>query len=305
LSALLFELSAAPGLALDLCRHLGWHMGAIERRQFPDRETYVRLRSPVRGKEVVLLCTLDNPDSKLSLLIFAAEAARAQGACRVGLVAPYLAYLRQDAAFRTGEAVTSATFAKILSEHVDWLATLDPHLHRYRTLGEIYSIPSIAGTAAKVIGEWVRANVELPIIVGPDEESQQWAEAIASVAAAPFTVLRKTRTGDQSVSIDDTSLRQFDKGTALVVADIASTAGTMIEAVKLLRSRGIGDPICAVVHPIFAGDAYQRLAEAGPGRIVSTNSIEHETNVMDVSRALAETVAACRLGDSSARPPVP
>ena len=60
----------------------------------------------------------------------------------MGLVTPYLAYLRQDRQFRPGEAVTSRTFARLLSGYADWLVTIDPHLHRYDTLSDIYNIPS-------------------------------------------------------------------------------------------------------------------------------------------------------------------
>jgi ribose-phosphate pyrophosphokinase len=75
-------------------------------------------------------------------LLFAADTARDLGARRIGLVAPYLAYMRQDIRFHAGEAVTSRTFAAILSRHLDWLVTVDPHLHRYHELSEIYRIPT-------------------------------------------------------------------------------------------------------------------------------------------------------------------
>ena len=134
---LLFSLSAAEGLAERLCAGHGLDPGALSRRQFPDGETYLQLATPVAGRDVILLCTLDRPDGKALPLLFAVAAAREQGARSVGLVAPYLAYMRQDKAFHPGEAVTSATFARLLSEALDWLITLDPHLHRYPDLGSV------------------------------------------------------------------------------------------------------------------------------------------------------------------------
>jgi ribose-phosphate pyrophosphokinase len=290
LSLLLFEMSAAPGVADNLCSRLGCDRGELVRRQFPDGESYVRFATPVAGRDVILLCTLDRPDSKTIPLLFASAAARAQGARSVGVVAPYLAYMRQDDAFRPGEAVTSIAFAEMLSSHFDWLITVDPHLHRYRSLGEIYLVPSVAASAARSIGEWVGGNVQNPVVVGPDEESRQWAERIAAAASAPVTVLRKSRSGDRSVSIDDSALAHLEGGTPVIVDDIASTARTMIETVELLKRHGREQCTCAIVHPIFAGDSYLQLVEAGAARIVSTNTIEHASNAIDVSGAIADAV---------------
>lgn len=286
----IFELSAANALSQALAAKTGCDVGELSRRQFPDGEAYLRFETPVSGRDVVLLCTLDRPDSKLLLLLFAAAAAREQGARSVGLVAPYLAYMRQDKAFHPGEAVTSVTFARLLSERVDWLVTLDPHLHRYPALSAIYSVPAIAATATKTIGEWLRDNVERPVIIGPDEESGQWVERIASLAQARSTVLRKVRSGDYSVSIDGTALDRLAGGTPVIVDDIASSARTMIETVRLLREHGLQSPVCVAVHAIFAGDSYRRLLDAGAARVVSTNAVAHETNAIDISAPMAEAV---------------
>jgi len=289
-SVLLFDLSAAASLVDALARRPGIELGGLERRRFPDGEAYVRLLSNVRDRDVVLLCSLDRPDTKVMPLLFAAAAARAQGARSVGLAAPYLAYMRQDKAFRSGEAVTSETFAQIISRHFSWLVTLDPHLHRHSSLGEIYSIPAIAGTAAEEIGRWVKTEVERPVIVGPDEESRQWTEKIAAAASAPAVVLRKERSGDFDVSITGEESTSFSARTPVIVDDIVSTAATMIETVRVLREAGHPDPVCIAVHPIFAGESYARLLEVGPARVVSTNCVAHETNAIDVSATLGSAV---------------
>jgi ribose-phosphate pyrophosphokinase len=292
LSGLLFELSAAPGVADGLCSRLGCARGEVQRRQFPDGESYVRIMDPVAGEDVILLCTLDRPDGKLAPLLFTAAAARAQGARSVGLVAPYLAYMRQDKAFQPGEAVTSQSFAKLVSSHFDWLVTVDPHLHRYRSLAAIYSIPAIAATAAVAIGAWVSAHVRDPVIIGPDEESRQWAHAIAQSASARLVVLRKSRSGDSSVEIDDSALAHLAGGTPVIVDDIASTAATIIATMDLLKRHGRNSPVCAVVHPIFVGDAYQRLVDGGPAKVVSTDTIVHPSNAIHVCDVIADAVAA-------------
>ena len=287
MSPVLFNLSAADSLASGLWTAAGEEWGVLSQRQFPDGESYVRLLSDVRGRDVVMLCTLDNPDTKILTLLYATAAARDGGALSVGLVAPYLAYMRQDKAFHPGEAVTSRIFAGLLSDAFDWIVTVDPHLHRFRTLDAIYTIPSSTVGAAGPVGEWIRANIDQPVIIGPDEESGQWVEQIARVAAAPSKVLRKTRRGDFDVSIAADGLDLPEGATPVIVDDIASSARTMIEAVETVRSSGARAPVCIAVHAIFAGDSYSDLRKAGAARIVSTNAVDHSSNAIDLTPVLA------------------
>lgn len=289
---LLFAFDAGETLVEGLCATLSLENGELERRHFPDGESYVRFVSAVDGREVILLCSLKDPDAKTLPLLFAADAARRHGARSVGLVAPYLAYMRQDMSFQPGEAVTSATYAALLSKAFDWLVTVDPHLHRHPDLGSIYSIPTMSATAAQPIADWLCCNVKHPFLVGPDKESSQWVERIANLARAKWAVLRKVRSGDLSVRIDGPALGSFEGHTPVIVDDIASSARTMIEAVRLLRDGGHPPPVCVAVHAIFAGDAWHRLSAAGPARIVSTNSIVHETNAIDVTLPLTAAIRA-------------
>ena len=299
---LLFSLSAAAGLPERLCRDYGLEPGELAQRQFPDGESYVRIITPVAGRDVVLLCSLDRPDAKTVSLLFAAAAARSQGARSVGLVAPYLGYMRQDKAFAPGEAVTSVTFAELLSWAFDWLATVDPHLHRHPSLESIYSIPSLVATAAAPIAEWVRQEVANPVLVGPDEESAQWVERIASLAGARSAVLRKKRSGDFEVSISGNGLMPLQGATPVILDDIASSARTMIEAVRVLREAEERPPVCVAVHAIFAGNAYEELEAAGPSAIVSTNAIAHPSNAIDISAEIGAVIGRALADRAEARP---
>ena len=296
---ILFDFQTAGGLASRLADALQADTGESDRRRFPDGESYVRLASDVAGRHVVLLCSLDRPDEKVLPLLFAADAVREQGARSVGLAAPYLAYMRQDKAFRPGEAVSSRTFAQLVSDRFDWLATLDPHLHRYPSLESLYAVPAVAGTAAGPIAEWIRDNIERPILVGPDEESAQWIERIAGLAGAAFAVFRKERRGDFEVALSADRLEIPSGATPVLVDDIASSARTMIEAVRSLRDQGHPAPYCIAVHGLFAGDAYQELLAAGPAAIVSTNSVEHASNLIDISETLATAIGRAMVAGPS------
>jgi ribose-phosphate pyrophosphokinase len=283
-------------------------LGAIETRNFPDGETYVRLASDVAGKAVLLVATLARPDEGFLRLVFLADAARSLGAATVTLVAPYLAYMRQDRRFRPGEAVTSRTFARLISSSFDRLVTVDPHLHRYPALSALYEIPSLTLHAAPLLADWIATSIAKPLVIGPDEESEQWVSAIAARIGAPHAVLRKIRHGDRDVEIALPDLSQWNGLQPVLVDDIASSGNTLIEAARKLPQRGFPRPDVAVVHGIFAGDSYARLAPLC-GRIVSTDSVSHPTNAIGLARLIADAIPVAGAPDPELirhrRPPEP
>lgn len=264
--------------------------GMVMLRRFPDGETYVRVETPVRDRDVALVCTLDRPDDKVLPLLFLAATARDLGARSVGLIAPYLAYMRQDRRFADGEGVTSAYFASLVSKSVDWIVTVDPHLHRRASLGEIYSIPSEVVHAAPRVAAWIRSHVRQPLLVGPDGESSQWVAAVAEAAGAPSIVLEKVRRGDREVSVTVPHVERWHDHTPVLVDDIVSTAKTMIETVRHLQRAGLAPPICIGVHGVFAPGAYKELRGAGAASVVTSNTIPHISNEIDLSADLAVAV---------------
>ena len=286
-------LMAMPGnekAASKLAARLGWDLGHLEIRQFPDGETYLRLVTTPAGRVVALVCTLDRPNDKLLSLLFAAATARELEASKVGLVSPYLAYMRQDRRFKPGEAVSSRQVAHLLSSSFDWLVTVDPHLHRYGSLSEIYSIPTRVVHVAPLISQWIRMNVQNPLIIGPDSESEQWVAAVAQDADGPYAVLEKIRHGDRNVEIKLGELDRWKGRTPVLVDDIISSGRTMLESIRLLTAQGWAAPVCLAVHGLFADRADVLLAQAG-ARVVTSNSVPHSTNDIDLTPLLAEAVS--------------
>ena len=286
MNPLLLALPDNENFASALVRELSAELGVLVLRQFPDDESYVRIDSPVAGREVILLSTLDRPNAKLLPLLFVARTARELGAARVGLIAPYLAYMRQDRQFRPGEAFTSRHFAQIVSLFLDWLVTVDPHLHRLSSLNDIYSIPTRVVHAAPLLSQWV-AQLDTPVLIGPDSESEQWVAAVAEGARTPYLVLHKTRRGDRDVEVSVPDIERYRQSTPVLVDDIISTARTMIETVRHLKRAGLVAPVCIGVHAVFAGAAYTDLIGAGAARVVTCNTIAHESNLIDVSALIA------------------
>lgn len=287
--ALLFAMPGNETFGSRLAESAGLDQGQLEVRRFPDGETYVRILSPVSRETVFLLCTLARPDAQFLSLVFAARALREQGAASVRLIAPYLAYMRQDIRFRPGETITSLHFADLISGEFDGLVTIDPHLHRHRSLSDLYSIPATALSAAPALAGWIRDNVPAPLLVGPDEESEQWVKEIAGLVGVPFILCRKARHGDREVTISLTDANRHSGRQPILVDDIASSGRTLAEAARRLQVTSGAKPICAVIHALFEKGALEALRPVTRA-IVSTDTVPHETNGVSVAGLLARGI---------------
>jgi ribose-phosphate pyrophosphokinase len=289
---LVLALPGAQAGAAALAQHLDAPLGRVEARRFPDGESYLRLHDEPAGRDAVVVASLRDPDPQALGLWFLAQTARELGARSVGLVAPYLPYMRQDTRFAPGEAVTSATFARFISQAFDWLVTVDPHLHRLASLSQVYTIPADNVASAPAIARWVAQQVPKPVIIGPDSESEQWAGEVAARIGCPAIVLHKRRLGDRQVEISIPDAQAFAGHSPVLIDDIVSSARTMAEAARHVRTAFGLAPVCIGVHAVFAPDAMQALRDAGAGSVVTCNTLPHETNAIDVMGDVADAVRA-------------
>ena len=185
--------------------------------------------------------------------------------------------------------MTSLSFARLVSSTFDKLLTVDPHLHRHPTLSAVYTIPTKALHAAPLLADWIVQHVEKPLVVGPDEESEQWVGAIAARIGVPHAVLRKTRHGDRSVDIDAPDLSAWRDRTPVLVDDIASSGRTLAMAAHKLVEQGMRRPECVVVHALFAEDAWTQLAPLF-FRITSTDAVPHASNRIALAPLFAQAL---------------
>ncbi|MDO9188161.1 MAG: ribose-phosphate pyrophosphokinase [Bacteroidia bacterium] len=283
---IVFSLPGNEALANYIVDSIQADRGVSEFRKFPDGETYVRILSSVEEKDVIVVCTLHQPDAKLLPLLFLCSLLRDLKVRSICLVAPYLAYMRQDKQFNPGEAITSEYFAKLLSSNVDRLVTVDPHLHRRVSMKEIYSIPCEVLHADRLISKWVKKNIPNALLIGPDSESEQWVSEVAKNAGVPFIILQKIRNGDRNVEVSVPQVEEYKNYTPVLVDDIISTARTMIETVVLLNKAGMKPPVCIGVHAVFAENAYEDLIRSGVSKVVTCNTVLHESNAIDIGEII-------------------
>jgi len=261
----------------------------VDIHRFPDGESRVRLPADLPPK-LVFCRSLNEPNDKLVELMLAARTARELGARSLTLVAPYLCYMRQDAAFTPGEAVSQAIVGEWLGNLFDHVLTVDPHLHRTTDLRAVFpGCEAIALSAAPAMSEYIEQLPVEPLLVGPDDESRQWVEQISARSGAEFAVAAKERSGDRDVQITLDEVVCHGRPVVLV-DDIISTGETMAAAARLARARGAASIQCLVTHALFCEGALDLLRTAGAGVVVSSDSIEHDSSRIHLAPLIAEAI---------------
>ncbi len=276
-----------------LARRVGVRIGApvrlIEVHRFPDGESLVRAQAEGADRAWVFR-SLDRPNEKLVELLLASDALRRQGVGRIGLVTPYLAYMRQDRVFSEGEPVSQQAVARLLDSAFDEVLTVEAHLHRIRSLSEVFEGPAESISAAEPVADWLREQPRADLLVGPDAESEPWVRAVARRAGLDWRIGTKERRADRDVRIELPALPAGVRS-AWIVDDIASSGTTLERLVRILKERGVEEVGAIVVHALLDDETPERLGRAGLDRLVSTDGIAHSTNAIPLAPLLAEALS--------------
>lgn len=258
---------------------LGLPCRAIHVHRFPDGESLVRLDPPY--PYALIYQALDRPNDKLIELMLAASVLREAGAAAIILIAPYLPYMRQDIAFQPGEAVSQRVVGRWLAGLVDGIVTVNPHLHRTGDLAEVFpGIDTVTLSAAGPLADYLRAEGTPAdtVIVGPDEESAGFVREVAQPLGLDGIVGTKLRHGDRDVAVTLPAGTDLAGRPAVIVDDVISSGGTIIECARALQARGVRSVSVLAVHALFSPEAEAAFRDAGIDRVASCNGVPHPSN---------------------------
>jgi len=261
----------------------------VRRHRFPDGELRLQLPTDLPAR-VVVWRGLQQPNEKLVELLLLARTAHELGALQLTLVAPYLAYMRQDMAFNPGEAVSQRVIGRFLASLFDAVITVDPHLHRVDTLRQaVPARDAIVISGAPLLADLIATQRQRVLLIGPDEEALQWVAQAAARHGWDHGVCRKTRHGDRQVDIELPALDVAGR-TVVLIDDVISSGHTVAQAARQLRAAGAASVDVAVTHALFAAGAMELLRAAGVDAVWSTNAIAHPSNAVSIVPSVAQTL---------------
>ena len=258
----------------------------LEIKKFPDCELYVKFNVDLKNKDVILVQTLHPANEQLLELILASYTAKDLGCKSLKLVIPYLAYIRQDKRFNPGEAISSKIILPLFNI-ADEIITIDPHLHRFNSLNEVFNTKTKKLTSNELIKNFIR-KFKCPIIIGPDEESYQWARKIADELNCEALILKKQRFSSTKVKISLENNFKIKNKDIIIIDDIISTGHTILEAVKIIKKYNPKSINIIAVHGIFADEKVYKELKKYP--ITTTNTINNRHAKIDISKLIADSL---------------
>jgi len=268
--------SNSKHLAKNIAKKLNFSYQDLNLDIAPDGELHVRFDDELKNKSVVLVQSFyPHPNHSLMEVLFAASTARDLKASKVILVAPYLAYLKEDKRAIKGECISSKVVSELLSKNFDAVVTVEPHLHD----NQLFTIPIYNVDISELLKDYIKKNFKDAIIIGADNESSRLVNKISFNSI----VLDKKRKDAFNVSLKGNYNLPEEKE-VLIVDDIISTGSSMIEAIKFLKLKKVN---CLAVHGVFIGGALRELDKYA-NKIITTNTISNESNEIDVSNLIAK-----------------
>jgi ribose-phosphate pyrophosphokinase len=268
-------------LAKSLAEHLGLPVGRVLHEAFDEVS---------RGDHVILVSTQTFPSPRLLPLVFLAMHALERGAERVGVVAPYLSFLRIDRPTRCGTGGTSRQTALLLSSAFDWTVSVAPQLTRVHELEALVSVPLSMVDCATEIVEWVRQHVSQPILVGPRRGPDAWSRVVSRALRSPLLNVVDDHDGTPLVELSARNAADGIDFTPVIIRSVLESPASIARLAEQLHFVGYRPPICVAVHPLIGKHAVDDLLRAGVQEVVSCTTAAHCTRQIDLTAPFAQAV---------------
>lgn len=287
MNSLLIELNHHIGK--KVAKKAGLSYKKIIQKSFPDKESYVRFPFEVKNKKIFILADLaKNPNEILFTLLLMSKTLKRLKAKKIYLIAPYMAYLRQDEAFYKNEAISGVIVTEFLSDLFDGVIVIDPHLHRVKSIKGFFKCKTKQLSAANEIAK--KLEKKDVVLVGPDSESKQWVETIAKKINKKFVIASKIRYSSRRVNVNiKKGVVNLKSKDVVIIDDIASTGHTIIEAAKVLKKQKVKSIECYCVHGLFMKDALKKLNKMGI-KTIASNTIKNPVERIDISGEIVKGV---------------
>ncbi|HSR45087.1 MAG TPA: ribose-phosphate diphosphokinase [Acidimicrobiia bacterium] len=298
---MLFTGSANLSLADEVADLLGVRLGGLERSVFANGEIYVRPTDSVRGTDCFVLQSHSDPiNFHIMEQLIAIDALKRASARRITAVVPYFPYSRQDKKVMPREAIAARLMGDMfMTAGADRIASVD--LHTGQVQGFIHK-PFDHLTALPVFTDYLRDRLKGPTtVVSPDAGGVKRAEKYARQLDAYVAFIHKRREVDVHNESEALAVIGKVEGRhAIIVDDIIDTAGTAVNAVKLLKEKGALSVTIAATHGILSGPAVERIRNSEIEELVVSNTIPAppgaellgNVRVLSIAPLLAEAIQA-------------
>ena len=295
-TATIFTGNSNISLAKEIVKYLKMSLGKALVTTFSEGEIQVKIEENIRGKDVFIVqSTCTPPNKNLMELLILIDAARRASADRITAVLPYFGYARQDRKDQPRVPITAKLVANLLTNSgADRILTIDLHAGQIQGFFDIPLDHLFAVTT--FVDHFASLKVKNLVVVSPDVGGIKMVRAYAKRLHSPMAVIDKRRISGEDTEVMNI-LGEVKGKNAIIVDDIAATAGSLVEAASALKRQGAKDVYAAITHPVLSGPALKRIASSVIKKLFVTNTIPVEDGkrhkkikVLSIAPLLAEAI---------------
>jgi len=295
-TAAIFTGNSNVSLSKEIVKYLKMPLGKALVTTFSEGEIQVKIEENIRGKDVFIVqSTCTPPNKNLMELLILIDAARRASAERITAVLPYFGYARQDRKDQPRVPITAKLVANLLTNSgADRVLTIDLHAGQIQGFFDIPLDHLFAVTT--FVDHFASLKVKNLVVVSPDVGGIKMVRAYAKRLHSPMAVIDKRRISGEDTEVMNI-LGEVEGKNAIIVDDIAATAGSLVEAASALKRQGAKDVYAAITHPVLSGPALKRIASSAIKKLFVTNTIPVEDGkrhkkikVLSIAPLLAEAI---------------
>ncbi len=301
----LFAGSASQDLAKEISQYLSIPLEPYDLIEFPNENLFVRLPSSVRGQDVYLIQSMSPPVHRnLMEMLIMVDCFKRDSAGRITLVMPYMSYARSDKKDQPRVPITARLVADMIEvAGTDRYITIDLHAGQIQGF---FSIPGDVLTAFHLLSDYfLTLELENAVVATADLGFAKKGRNFAAKLGVPLAFVEKRRKADDPRARATTIIGDVEGMSVILVDDEVLTAGSMYEAVQILREHGARDIYLSFTHGLLVPPAIERLASLSLREIVTTNTIDippekrlPNMRVLSVAPLLGEVILRAHEGRS-------
>jgi len=300
----LYAGSACPELARRVSDYIGIRLNRWDITTFPNENIFIRLNSSVRGQDVYLIQTHDRPvnDNIMEMLI-AIDCFKRDSAGRITVVVPYMAYSQSDKKDQPRVPITARLLADMIeAAGADRWVTIDLHAGQIQGF---YKIPGDSLTAHQIICDYIKQkNLDATVVttdLGYAKGGRNYAESLGF----PLAFIEKRRLGNETGREALTLIGSVAGRDVLIVDDLVDTAGSVAQAVEIVRANGAKDVYLAFTHAVLSPPAIERFRSLNLSEIITTDTLAitpenrlPNMTILSVAELLGEVIIRSHEGRS-------
>ncbi len=300
-----FSGNGHPALAKAVTEYLDIPLGSCEVFQFSNENIFVRILENVRSRDTFVIQPVSSPVNKnLVELLIMLDALKRASAGRITAVVPYYGYSRTDKKDQPRVPITARLIADLLTvAGANRLLTID--LHAAQIQG-FFNIPVDELTALNILSSYFKQKkLDNPVVVATDIGITKRARDLAHNLNAPLAIMEKRRIGNEGKIETLNVIGDVKDRIALTVDDEIDTAGSLVNTVATLIERGATEVYACCTHPVFSGEAIQRIASSPVKQVVVTDTIPvskekslDKITVLPIAPLLGEAIHRIHTGQS-------